>query len=53
CPACGNIMNRKLYDAVMPYRVEIDLCRLCGLIWFDRDELEVIEYLTEGSALDY
>jgi len=31
------------------YHVEIDKCFSCGLIWFDRDELEVLQYLIEHS----
>jgi Zn-finger nucleic acid-binding protein len=48
CPACGNIMHRTFYKAVHPYHLEIDTCRLCNFFWLDEDELEIIQYLTQG-----
>jgi len=48
CPSCGNIMSRTFYNALLPYHMEIDICQYCSLCWLDRDELEVIQYLTQG-----
>jgi heat shock protein HtpX len=45
CPKCGQSMMRKLYSYA--YHVEIDQCQKCKLIWFDADELEILQYLIE------
>jgi len=48
CPRCQHIrakMMHMFYTQV--YRVEIDKCFICGLLWFDGDELEVLQYLIE------
>lgn len=47
CPACRNTMERKFYS--LAYHVEIDRCWQCGLYWFDKFELEVLQYLIESS----
>ncbi|MCK5179971.1 MAG: M48 family metalloprotease, partial [Candidatus Omnitrophica bacterium] len=50
CPKCRHPktrMMRMFYTEV--YRVEVDKCFACGLIWFDGDELEVLQYLIEHS----
>ncbi len=41
CPKCKNPMARPFYS--LAYRVEIDRCSFCGLTWFDRDELEMLQ----------
>ena len=28
--------------------IEIDRCGFCGLTWFDRDELEMLQYMVEN-----
>lgn len=51
CPRCRHIkatMLRMFYTEV--YRVEIDKCHTCGMIWFDKDELEVVQYLIEDAV---
>jgi Zn-finger nucleic acid-binding protein len=51
CPKCRHPrakMLRMFYTEA--YRVEIDKCFTCGLIWFDRDELEVLQCLIESAA---
>ncbi len=53
CPRCSNKMKRTFYHAILPYRVEIDICQVCDLIWFDQNELEIIQFVTEGRVLDY
>ncbi len=50
CPKCrfiNNRMMRMFYTEV--YRIEIDRCFNCGLIWFDADELEVLQCMIESA----
>lgn len=51
CPKCQQShakMMRMFYTEA--YHVEIDKCFKCGLIWFDTDELEVLQHLIESVA---
>ncbi|MGE5279126.1 MAG: M48 family metalloprotease [Deltaproteobacteria bacterium] len=45
CPQCGNKMRRQFF--VYSYPVEIDRCISCGGLWFDKTELEVLQYIYE------
>ncbi len=48
CPMCRNYdepMTRRFYND--RYHVEIDECRTCRKIWFDKWELEILQYLFE------
>ncbi len=45
CPKCGQDMVHKFYSYA--YHVEIDECQSCRLIWFDPDELEILQCLIE------
>jgi len=45
CPRCGNPMFRTFYS--MAYLIEIDRCGICGLTWFDKDELEMLQCIIE------
>jgi hypothetical protein len=45
CPKCGQPMRRKFYSYA--YHVEVDECVVCKLIWFDEDELEILQCLIE------
>lgn len=48
CPSCfetSKKMTRRFVS--QKYPVEIDKCRLCGRVWFDQDELEILQYLYE------
>lgn len=47
CPSCKSEMRRCFYS--YQYLVEVDKCVWCGMVWFDRDELEIIQYLIEHS----
>jgi hypothetical protein len=38
-------MRRRLFNRYYP--VEIDKCAMCGLVWFDKDELEVMQCMYE------
>ena len=51
CPNCRHIkakMLRMFYTEV--YRIEIDRCFTCGMIWFDQDELEILQYMIEDAV---
>ncbi|MEO0095314.1 MAG: zinc metalloprotease HtpX [candidate division WOR-3 bacterium] len=50
CPKCGKPMVRKLYSYV--YHIEIDECNECNLIWFDKNELEILQCLIEMEEKD-
>jgi Zn-finger nucleic acid-binding protein len=50
CPKCGQKMVRGLYSAA--YLLEVDRCVFCNLIWFDRDELDMLLCMIgKGMAL--
>lgn len=48
CPKCGKPMTRKFYSYA--YHIEIDECVECNLIWFDREELEILQCLIEKES---
>ena len=45
CPKCVKPMIRKFYSYA--YHIEVDECNGCNLIWFDKDELEILQCLIE------
>jgi Zn-finger nucleic acid-binding protein len=45
CPKCKNPMHRGFYS--LNYLVEVDRCSGCGVTWFDRDELEMLQCMIE------
>ncbi len=45
CPNCGYRMAARPYN--YQYFVPVDKCLSCGKIWFDADELEVLQILIE------
>ncbi len=47
CPTCGVDMIRNFYT--MAYLVEVDSCISCNVVWFDKDELEILQYLIENK----
>ncbi len=47
CPKCGSQMARQYF--VYSYPVEIDRCFHCAGIWFDKQELEVLQYMYENK----
>jgi Zn-finger nucleic acid-binding protein len=49
CPKCRNPMSRCFYS--LTYLVEVDRCSFCGLTWFDRDELEMLQCMIENRLL--
>lgn len=48
CSKCGNPMYRGFYSQA--YLIEIDRCSFCGLTWFDRNELEMLQCLIENRT---
>ncbi len=51
CPKCRHDlakMMRMFYTEA--YHVAIDKCFTCGLVWFDQDELEVLQCLIEDAT---
>lgn len=47
CPKCRNVMFRKFYS--LAYLLEIDRCNICGITWFDIDELEMLQCIIENK----
>jgi len=50
CPHCATgqaKMMRRFYNLM--YRIEIDKCHICGMVWFDKDELEMLQFLIEEA----
>jgi Zn-finger nucleic acid-binding protein len=45
CPQCRRPMRRQFF--VYSYPVEIDRCMYCTGIWFDKRELELLQYIYE------
>ena len=50
CPGCGGRMRPRPYN--YQYFVPVDKCGSCGRIWFDADELEILQILIEGTRSD-
>ncbi|MBN1274589.1 MAG: M48 family metalloprotease [Candidatus Aminicenantes bacterium] len=48
CPACGGRMIARPYN--YQYVVPVDKCYACSRIWFDKDELEILQILTEPEC---
>ncbi len=48
CPQCRTPMRRGPWTARHP--VPVDRCSRCDLVWFDHDELEVLQILVEGET---
>jgi heat shock protein HtpX len=50
CPECRKPMFRSFYS--LTYLVEVDRCSSCGVTWFDRDELEMLQCMVEYRLVD-
>jgi Zn-finger nucleic acid-binding protein len=48
CPKCGNPMLRQFYSQA--HLIEIDRCGLCGLTWFEQNELEMLQCIIASMA---
>ena len=46
CPKCKNPMFRGFYSQV--HLIEVDRCSYCGLTWFDKDELTMLQCMIEN-----
>ncbi|MDA8238980.1 MAG: zinc metalloprotease HtpX [Nitrospiraceae bacterium] len=46
CPKCGRPMFRAFYSYA--YLLEIDKCGICGVTWFDPEELEMLRCIIEN-----
>jgi len=46
CPSCGSRMLLRPYS--LHYVIPVDKCLSCQKIWFDSDELEILQVLIEG-----
>ena len=46
CPECGHKMLPRPYN--YQYIIPVDKCLSCHKIWFDADELEILQILIEG-----
>lgn len=46
CAKCGNPMSRGFYSQA--HLVEVDRCGMCGLTWFDQDELAMLQCMIEN-----
>jgi heat shock protein HtpX len=49
CPKCRNPMFRGFYSTA--YLIEIDRCSFCGITWFDREELSMLQCLVEPKIV--
>ncbi len=49
CPKCGRDMQRGDYSGTYP--VEVDRCVMCGMVWFEQDELETFQYMLETKGV--
>jgi heat shock protein HtpX len=47
CPSCGSRMVPRPYS--LYYVIPVDKCMSCYKIWFDADELEILQILIEGG----
>ncbi|MCA9399017.1 MAG: M48 family metalloprotease [Candidatus Omnitrophica bacterium] len=49
CPQChSGHMIKRFYTYV--YRIEVDFCLLCRLMFFDKDELEILQCMIEKAT---
>lgn len=46
CPKCKRKMHRQFF--VYSYPVEVDRCINCSGVWFDKYELEILQYIYEN-----
>ena len=48
CPSCGYRLATRPYS--YQYFIPVDKCLACGQVWFDADELEILQILVEKKA---
>ena len=49
CPNCQRPLFRNFYS--YQYLIIVDRCRDCAMIWFDRDELDMLQIMVETSSV--
>ncbi len=49
CPKCKNPMFRVFYSQA--HLIEVDRCSFCGITWFDKDELEMLQCMIENRLV--
>jgi Zn-finger nucleic acid-binding protein len=49
CGKCRNPMLRMFYS--LAYLIEVDRCNVCGVTWFDTDELEMLQCIIENKIM--
>jgi heat shock protein HtpX len=49
CPKCGNPMSRGFYS--MAQLIEVDRCSMCDKIWFDKDELAMLQCVVANKIV--
>ena len=49
CPSCGNAL-REFASRGDDSRISLDLCKMCQLIWFDKNELEAFPMTQEVKS---
>jgi heat shock protein HtpX len=49
CPKCKNPMSRGFYSQA--HLIEVDRCNNCGITWFDKDELEMLQCMIENRIV--
>ena len=47
CPKCNDNMMRTFYSNA--YLLELDRCTVCGVTWFDYNELEMLQCMIENK----
>jgi Zn-dependent protease with chaperone function/Zn-finger nucleic acid-binding protein len=48
CPKCARTMLRRHFS--YEHAVEVDYCSICDLFWFEKDELEALQILSERQS---
>lgn len=48
CPCCGKTMLHRHFS--YEHALDVDRCVICDVVWFRRDELEVLQLLTERQV---
>ncbi|HUJ80163.1 MAG TPA: zf-TFIIB domain-containing protein [Nitrospiria bacterium] len=49
CPNCQRPLFRSFYS--YQYLIIVDRCRECAMIWFDREELDMLQIPVESSSV--
>ena len=49
CPNCKRSMFRNFYS--YQHLIVVDRCRDCAMIWFDREELDMLQVMVETSSV--